>query len=203
MPRPAGIADDVLAGRARDGDLDAFNELVERHQSAVFGLCYRLIGGREAAEDATQEAFLSAFRSIGRFGGGNVRSWLLRIGANEAKDELRRRRRKDIAVSLDEPLPGTGETAEPADTAPGTEDLAFRGEIGPALERLLLELPFDQREAVVLADVYDLRYEEVAAITGVSTGTVKSRISRGRERLRAMITARPEQFPDWRRLDRE
>lgn len=200
MPVPAGATDDALAGRARRGDLEAFNALVERHQSAVYGLCLRLLGNREAAEDATQEAFISAYRSMARFEGGNVRSWLLRIGANEAKDELRRRRRKDVAVSLDQPFPGSDEAPDPADPGPGTEDLAFRDEIGPALEAMLLRLPYDQREAVVLVDVYDLPYEQAARAAGVSLGTLKSRIFRGRERLRALILSEPEQFAPRGRL---
>src|SRR5688572_29757250 len=94
--------DERLIARAREGDLAAFNTLVDRYQDPLFNLCVRLTGDRQAAEDATQEAFISAYRSLPRFAGGNFRSWLLRVGANECKDGRRRRRRKDVACSLDQ-----------------------------------------------------------------------------------------------------
>ena len=92
-----------LLARSRDGDLDAFNTLVERHQRSVFNLCLRMLGSTQAAEDATQEAFISAFRSIKSLRGAGFRAWLARIAANACYDELRRRRSRP-AVSLDEPV---------------------------------------------------------------------------------------------------
>ena len=99
-----GMPDEALVESARAGELDAFNVLVDRYQGAVYTLCLRILGERGAAEDATQEAFLSAYRSMNRYEGGSFRSWLYRIAANESKDELRRRRRKDVAFSLDAPI---------------------------------------------------------------------------------------------------
>ena len=96
--------DERLVLLAKDGDLEAFNSLVDRYQGAVYTLCLRLLGNREAAEDATQETFLSAYRALDRFQGGSFRNWLLRIAANESKDELRRRKRKDANASLNEML---------------------------------------------------------------------------------------------------
>lgn len=194
--------DDELVLLSKDGKLDAFNSLVERYQGAVFNLCYRLLGDVSAAEDATQEAFLSAFRAIGRFEGGNVRSWLLRIAANESKDELRRRQRRPTS-SFDAFAEEAERSLEFPDPAPGAEDVIAMHEFGAAFQQLLLQLPFEQRRAILLVDVFDYRYEEVAEITGESLGTVKSRIHRGREKLRQLLSAQPELFGVLRRLERE
>jgi RNA polymerase sigma-70 factor (ECF subfamily) len=188
--------DGQLVLLAKDGSLDAFNSLVDRYQGAVYSLCYRLLGQREAAEDAAQEAFLSAFRALGRFEGGNFRSWILRIAANQSKDELRRRSRKDPRLSLDDGGEDGDEAVEVADSGPGAQQLLERAELGQALERLLQELSFEQRQAILLVDVYDFQYDEVAELTATSVGTIKSRIHRGRERLRHLVTERRELFGD-------
>lgn len=193
--------DERLVARSRDGDLAAFNSLVERYERAVFNLSYRLLGHHQAAEDATQEAFLSAFRAIRGFAGGNVRSWLLRIAANECKDELRRRSRKDHADSLDVMFDSEDHHVEVADPGESAEILVLRAEQASLLNDLLLALPYEQREAIVLVDVYEFRYDEVASMTAVSVGTVKSRVHRGRERLRALVNASPELSVTARRLE--
>lgn len=194
--------DERLVLLAKDGSMDAFNSLVERHESAVYGLCLRILGQPAAAEDAAQETMLAAWRAIASFQGGNFRSWLLRIAANESKDELRRRRRKDQASSLD----ALGERREapidPPDPGESALDSVTRQEFGAELEALLARLPFEQRQALVLVDVYDFQYEEVAALTRSSLGTVKSRIHRGRERLRALVLGQPELSDAIRRLAR-
>lgn len=193
--------DERLVSLSKDGSLDAFNSLVERHQTAVYNLCLRLLGQPQAAEDAAQEAFLSAFRALPRFAGGNFRSWLLRIAANESKDELRRRRRKDASASLSQIYDNSELPLEPADDVAGTELLYERKEAAAAIQTALLELPFDQRLAVTLCDLQGLPYEAVATATGASLGTVKSRIHRGRIRLREVIMTNPELFGVARRLD--
>lgn len=195
-------ADERLVLLSKDGDLDAFNRLVDRYQGAVYSLCVRLLGNREAAEDAAQETFLSAYRSISRFEGGNIRSWFLRIAANESKDELRRRSRRDRAGSLEEIFGTIEAPVEILDPRPGADAELERKELGETLQRALNQLPFDQRQAVVLLDVYGYHYEEIASMTGTSLGTVKSRIHRGRERLRQLLTARLEHFAAPERLER-
>lgn len=187
-----------LLERSRGGDLEAFNAIVVAYQDRVYNLCLRMLGSPQAAEDAAQEAFISAYRSVGRMRGSNLRSWLLRIAANASIDELRRRRRQP-QVSLDAPAPSAaGEDAERAmqvpDPAAGPEHLALRGEVREALQAELLRLPPDQRLAVVLCDVEGLSYEEIAVTMRSSVGTVKSRISRGRARMREAVRERPELF---------
>lgn len=185
--------DEHLVSLSKDGNLHAFNSLVERYQGPVFNLCVRLIGDRGAAEDATQEAFLSAYRSISRFEGGSFRSWVFRIAANECKDELRRRSRRPAeflphhASEDDHPF----DAPDPAETAP---EYLERMDVAEGIQQALMLLHFDQRQAVVLSDVHGYHYEEIARMTGANVGTVKSRIHRGRERLRALLLERPELF---------
>ena len=195
-------SDDQLVLLSKDGKLDAFNSPVERYQGSVYNLCYRLLGDAGAAEDATQEAFLSAYRAIQRFSGGSIRSWLLRIAANECKDELRRRQRKG-ASSLQALSEARDVPFDVADPAPGADDIVALREFGSAFQQVLLQLPFEQRRAILLVDVYEYRYEEVAEMTGESLGTVKSRIHRGREKLRQLLGSSPELFGSARRLERE
>ena len=172
-----------LVERSRGGDLDAFNKLVELHQRLVYNLCLRMLGRPPAAEDATQETFFSAFRNINSFTGANFRAWLMRIAGNICIDELRKRSRRSTA-SLDEPSPITGEPLEVGDPTAGPEVEAMRGEQRRSIEAALLRLPPDQRLAVVMCDVQGFSYEEIALATRASLGTVKSRIARGREKLR-------------------
>ena len=197
---PARPADEAaLLHSACAGSLDAFNGLVELHQRGVYNLCLRMVGSPASAEDATQDAFLHAYRNIASFRGGSFRAWLMRIAANACTDELRRRGRRP-AVSLDAPPPGGEEPVDPPDAGAGPEALALRGELRASIEAALLRLPDDQRLAVVLCDIQGFAYEEIAEVTRVSIGTVKSRIARAREKLRALLAAEREQGDGGERL---
>jgi RNA polymerase sigma-70 factor (ECF subfamily) len=173
----------ALLLRARERDLDAFNSLVEIHQRAVYNLCLRMLGNSSLAEDATQEAFFSAYRGMAGFKGQHFRPWLMRIASNACTDELRRRGRRP-AMSIDAPLPGSEEPIDLPDTAAGPEAQALRRETQGVVQAALLRLPPDQRLAVVLCDIQGFAYEEIAEAMRTSVGTVKSRIARGREKLR-------------------
>lgn len=192
--------DEHLVSLSKDGNLNAFNRLVARHQTAVYNLCFRLVSDRGAAEDATQEAFLSAFRSISRFDGGNFRSWLFRIAVNETKDELRRRSRRPA-----DPLSLVGPEGEfefdPPDSAGDPSELVEREAVAEGIEQALRELPIEQRQVILLSDVHGYHYEEIARMTNSNVGTVKSRIHRGRERLRHLLSQQPELFGHHQRLD--
>lgn len=193
-------ADEHLVSLSKDGNLDAFNSLVERYQGPVYNLCLRLVGDRGAAEDATQEAFISAYRSLERFEGGSFRSWILRIAANESKDELRRRGRRP-AESLHRQDETNERQFDAPDTSESAPDYIERLEVGEAIQTALLALPFDQRQAILLSDLHGYHYEEIARVTRSNVGTVKSRIHRGRERLRTLLLERPELFGRTRRLE--
>jgi RNA polymerase sigma-70 factor (ECF subfamily) len=173
---------------AREGDLAAFNWLVLRYQTRVYNLCLRMLTDPDAAADATQEAFLSAYKAIGRFKGEQFRTWLFRIATNACLDMLRSRKRKPTQ-SLYSYSHDPDDEAEPlpiADLDPtiDPESSALRAEVAQAIQQGLDSLPDDQRIALVLVDVQGLSYDEAATITGANLGTIKSRINRGRARLR-------------------
>jgi RNA polymerase sigma-70 factor (ECF subfamily) len=178
--------------RARRGDLAAFNELVVEYEPQVYNLCYRILGGSQAAEDATQEAFVSAWRNIASLRGEAFRPWLLRIAANQCRDELRRRGRRPSS-SLDSALEAGVPEPAAADLSP--EMTALNAELSRSLQSALAELPEEQRTAVVLCDVDGLDYAEIAVVMQSSLGTVKSRISRARLKLREIMQRDPELLP--------
>jgi len=190
----ADFDESKLISRSVQGDLDAFNALVEHYQHPLYNLCLRMLGSPEPAEDATQDAFIAAFRSIHRFRGGGFRAWLFRIAVNACYDELRRRRSRP-AVSLDKPVGESGRTLDVPNPCPTLEERAQTAELGGAIRDALSAIPSEQRLAVILCDVQGLDYAEIAQVMGVSLGTVKSRIARARSRLRAHLLARGELLP--------
>jgi RNA polymerase sigma-70 factor (ECF subfamily) len=166
---------------------------VEHYQSACYGLAWRLIGNPDLAADATQDAFVHAYDAIGRFRGGVFRSWLLRITANASYDILRRNQRRPTSA-LPDADEGEAELPDPAAPNPVAE--AGRAELYRHLDEALRRLPEDQRAAVVLCDVYGMDYAEVADMTSSALGTVKSRIHRGRLRLRELLAPHRELFEE-------
>ena len=178
-----------LISRSQDGDVQAFNLLVERYQNRIYGLSYRMLGDPDAAADAAQDTFLSAYRNIGRYRGGSFLAWILRIATNACYDQLRARKRRPQA-SLDAFDP-EGDEAVRQFTDPGEppDERTLRDELAREIERRLAELPDDQRLAVILSDIQGYSYDEIAAATGWPLGTVKSRLSRGRTHLRDALRA--------------
>ena len=171
-----------LIARSRDGDVDAFNQIVDMYQRPLYNMALRMLGDAPAAEDATQDAFFSAFRNIGRFKGGNLKSWLFTIAANACRDVLRSRN-----VRRTESLDAEDVTIDPPSSTESPEDYAVRREMGQSIQQGLDSIPHDQRLAVVLIDVQGFGYEEAAGVMGISVGTVKSRLSRGRARVRDFL----------------
>ena len=186
LPDEAAVID-----RAAAGDRTAFTQLMEHYQSACYGLAWRLLGDADRAADATQDAFLHAYRAIGSYRGGVFRSWLLRITANASYDILRRQQRRP-SQPLPDPEEGAPELPDVDAVNPVAE--ATKSELYRLLEVALRKLPEDQRTAVVLCDVYGMDYNEVAAMTRSALGTVKSRIHRGRLRLRELMAEHRELF---------
>ena len=190
--RTPPLADEpAVVARAMDGDRAAFTQLMEHYQSACYGLAWRLLGDAELAADATQDAFLHAYDAIARFRGGVFRSWMLRITANASYDLLRRAQRRPTTTLPD---PDEGQAELPDTDAPNPVAESIRAELYRHLELALQRLPDDQRMAVVLCDVYGMDYNEVAAATESALGTVKSRIHRGRLRLRELLADHRELF---------
>ena len=188
---PGQGIDVALVGQAVRGELAAFNELVVRHQDHLFALVYRLVPDRDQAADAVQEAFFSAYRNLGSFRGGSVKSWLGRIAINAAMDIQRARRRRPS-----QPYPELEDESwqPPATAEVEPEHQALAVERSRVLAAALAALPFDQRNCIVLYDVDGYDYGEIARIMGVSVGTVKSRIHRGRLVLRTALGPSRELF---------
>jgi RNA polymerase sigma-70 factor (ECF subfamily) len=188
---PAQRRDLILLERARAGDLEAFNDLVLCYQDLLFALVARIVPDRDQASDAVQEAFFSAYRKIDQFRGGSVRSWLTRIAINAATDTQRLRKRRPV-----DPYPELEDDSwqPPADAGTDPEAIALTVERRRALEDAMARITDDQRLAIVLFDVEGYDYAEIAGMTGVSLGTVKSRIHRGRLALRDHLGARMELF---------
>ncbi len=179
-----------LVTTAQHGDVESFNALVRLYEGRIYNLCYRMLGDAESAADATQEAFLSSFRNLRSFRGGSFRSWILRIATNTCYDILRARKRRPT-TSLDQEI-DHGEDAPPlqvADSSESPSDFALRRELAQAIEQGLSLLPEEQRIVLILSDIQGLPYDEIAEITSTNLGTVKSRLSRGRARLRDILKA--------------
>jgi RNA polymerase sigma-70 factor (ECF subfamily) len=197
----------ALIRQAQSGDLEAFNRLVLAYKTRVYNAAYRIMGEPDSAADATQEAFISAFRKLRRYRGGSFRAWLLRIVTNACYDELRRRKRRP-ATSL-EALGAAAEAHESdgpgfyATQDEGPEQAAERAELARAIQDCLDRLPPDFRTVAVLADVQGYDYREVASAIGKPLGTVKSRLARARARLRDCLQRYWELLPAAFRLEDE
>ena len=173
-------------------DAAAFDTLVERYSGEIFALLYRLTENADEAGDLTQETFLNALRSIGKFrGDSELKTWLFRIAINESRNRFRwwKRRKREQTISLDA-FVGTTEmrvSETIADDGLSPENEVLRRERESALQMAMLDLPVVFREAVILCDIEGMSYEETATALNVGVGTVKSRISRGREALRRKL----------------
>jgi RNA polymerase sigma-70 factor (ECF subfamily) len=192
--RFAESAEAQFLERLRRGDAVAFNRLVEDRHGDIYALLYRLTEDPEEARDLTQETFLQAFRNIAGFRGeADLRTWLYRIAVNQARNRWRwwKRRRRDRTVSLDAPTSDEGGPALSAglaqEGASDPEEQALARERERALLAALSTLSRPYREVIVLRDIEGLSYEEVAQALDMNIGTVKSRLSRGRDELRRRL----------------
>jgi len=192
-----------LIQAAKKGDLQAFNRLVLGYQDMVYNQAFRMMGETESAEDATQDAFILAFRHIRGFRGGSFKAWLLRIVTNVCYDELRRRKRRPT-VAL-EPMDENEEEIESphwlADPNESPEEASERREMSLALQQCLDQLPIEFKTVVVLVDVQGLDYEEAAQVIHKPLGTIKSRLARARSRMRDCLRGLWELLPAAIRLE--
>ena len=199
--------EEQLVARSQHGDVNAFNQLVLRYQQTVYGVVFRMVGNSDTAADVTQDSFIAAFRGIPNFRGGtSFRAWLLRIASNMACDHWRRTQRHpneslDTLTDEDEPhAAGDLGTFVEMGLEKNPEAHLLNQELQELLQRGLQELPLEQRVAVVLCDVQGLAYEEIAETMQTSLGTVRSRIARGRARLRDYLSQHRELLPRTYRL---
>ena len=185
-------ANELFLERLKKGDADAFNTLVNRYASDIYGLLLRITEDTEEASDLTQETFLRALRSIHKFRGeAELKTWLFRIAINQSKNRFRwwKRRKRENTVSLDAPI---GESETPlsetfSSKSANPEEKTLQNERERFLLKALNDLPEIFRDAVVLCDIEGFTYEEIAQILDINIGTVKSRIARGREELRKKL----------------
>jgi RNA polymerase sigma-70 factor (ECF subfamily) len=171
-------SDERLVQRFKDGSAEAFEILVQRHGARVYNLCHRILGDAEEAADASQDTFLAALRKLSSFrGDAAFTTWLHRVAVNACYDSLRKKRRRPMLQIV----PEEGEERpEPSLPAP---DHAEGVVLSVDVARALAQVPEEFRVVLVLADVQDLPYEEIAAVLEIPVGTVKSRVFRGRAAL--------------------
>lgn len=180
-----GIGDAECVKRVQRGDVDAFEVLVSRHQKATFNLVYRLLGDYEEAADIAQEVFLSAFKSIQQFrGDANFSTWLYRIAFNHAST---RRKSLQLAQQRHQPLDGS-ELMRDDGSFPDPEQTIEKKEIQQRVQRALNRLHKDDAAIIVLRDLQDAPYEEVAQVLQIPVGTVKSRLHRARRALKELLS---------------
>ena len=178
------MEDERLAIEAvRSGDAARFEELVLANEKAIYNLCLRMLGNEQDALDASQEAFFKAYRSLESFrGDSRFSTWLYRLASNVCLDMLRRQPEEPTLSADDDEL-----FLRLRDSSPSPQEALERNELRRTVSKALSSLPADFRQAVVLRDVNGLSYEEIADVTGLETGTVKSRIFRGRKKLAAVL----------------
>lgn len=188
---------------AQQGSLDAFNTLVLHYQDSVFNTALRILGDEDQAADASQDAFISAFKSIKSFRGGSFKAWLMRTVTNACYDELRRRKRRPTTPLEPETEDGE-EMSTPrwlADTNMTPDQQAEADEVEHAIQHCLDNLPLEFKTVVVMADIQGMDYTEVASAIRVPLGTIKSRLARARLRLRECLQGFAELLPANYRLE--
>jgi RNA polymerase sigma-70 factor, ECF subfamily len=192
-------ADDELVQKLRAGEEAAYENLLQRFQQPVYNLAYRLLNDSSDASDVVQEVFLKVFRNVGRFRRqSSLKTWIYRITVNEAHNQRRwffRHRSREVGLDAEPELTWSRNVP---DSERSPFDYTFDREKQELIENALARINPLFREVVVLRDVEDLSYEEIAEVLQISLGTVKSRILRGREALKESLTARLEPEPDWR-----
>lgn len=176
----------ALIEAAQNGDLSAFNQLMTLYHNRARNVAYRMLRDADAAEDAVQESFFKIYRRIHQYRGGSFRAWVLRIVTNSCYDSLRASKRH-YASRLDNDALPPERDSRLTDVRASPHDHAVRRELRALLDRAIMQLPPEQRAVLVMCDIEGFQYHEVAGLTGVSLGTVKSRLSRARAKVRVSL----------------
>lgn len=195
----------LLIQDALDGNLNAFNNLILHYQDMAYNVAYRIMGEHGAADDAAQEAFISAYEKLEQYRGGSFKAWLLRIVTNACYDELRRRQRQPVTPL--KPELNDGETLENPywieDDTPSPEEEIQESELQKAIQHCINALDDKFRTVLVLVDVEGLDYDTASDVINRPLGTVKSRLARARERVQECLQGFWELLPDLFRLNDE
>lgn len=182
----------LVVRRCLDGDSLAWTELVKAHHRRVYGLCYRFTGSQHDAEDLTQEVFLKLYGNLGSFdlNRGSFQVWIATLTRNLLVDHFRRNRQQRLTDSMDAGWDDPAETPQSGrltDSRPSPHDHAAAKELERMVQEALTKISPELREAVILRDLQDLDYKEIAQVLRIPEGTVKSRISRGRAELARLL----------------
>lgn len=185
-----------LIAAAKAGDLEAFNRIVLKYQDLLFRIAYRISADEDQANDAVQDAFLSAFQQIRSVQGNSMKSWLIRIVVNKCKDHWRAAYRRR-ALSLDRFFTQTGEQSHETALDVPDKNLSVEGcvemaELDRTIQTALQSLPVNLRSILILGDVEGMSYEEISIIQCIPIGTVKSRLARARIRVRGILLRQSE-----------
>jgi len=194
MENPVSDKEKDLLLKARNGDVEAFEMIIEDYQKKVFNIALRMIGNHDDASELAQEVFIRIYKSIKNFKGeSSLSTWIYRITTNVCLDELRKRKNKNV-VSLDEDVKHEdGEIKRQVeDTGPTPDIIAEKNEIRRVVKEAILSLPEDQRTVIILRDIQGFSYDEIAKIMNCPEGTVKSRINRSRQILRDRLKPKLE-----------
>lgn len=203
-PRRPDFDEQALLAAAQQGNLPAFNQIILHYQGLAHNVAYRILGDGDAAADATQDGFIKAFQRLGQYRGGSFKAWLLRIITNTCYDALRARKRRptsSLESEEDEDSDRDGRLTDPAERP---DAYVVRQELAEVIQTAILKLPADQRITLILSDIEGLDYQEIADATHTALGTVKSRLSRARARLRDLLQTQAELLPlQYRLSDRK
>jgi RNA polymerase sigma-70 factor, ECF subfamily len=194
----------ALIAAAQQGSLPAFNQLILHYQGLAYNVAYRIVGDEDSAADATQDAFVKGFQRLSQYRGGSFKAWLLRIVTNTCYDALRARKRRPTT-----PLESEREDEESdpdydprlVDSAERPDAYVIRKELAAVIQAAIGQLPADQRTALILADIEGMDYQEIADAMDTALGTVKSRLSRARAKMRDILLAQRELLPAQYRLN--
>jgi len=182
----------TLVHSAQSGDVDSFNALVLKYQDVMYRTALRILGQEALAEDATQDAFISAYQHMGQFRGGSLKAWFIRILVNKCYDDFRHMQRTPT-ISLDGSLTNDGENEGLYtmlwDQAPSVEEYVEASERNEHIQKCLNKLSLDNRIIIMLVDIEEMSYSEASAILKIPIGTVKSRLARARFNLREELKA--------------
>ncbi len=188
---------------AQQGSIAAFNQLVMAYQGTAYNVAYRVVGDGDAAADACQDAFLKAYKALGQYRGGSFKSWLMRIVTNTCYDQIRYKSRRPANSLEDMTENPEADRTKLVNGSERPEERVLRGELQDLLQLAISQLPEDQRIVLVLNDVQGFSYQEIADVIDQPLGTVKSRLSRARRKLRDFLLEQQELLPSQYRLNHE
>ncbi|MGF7186219.1 RNA polymerase sigma-70 factor (ECF subfamily) [Desulfitispora alkaliphila] len=190
------LSEEELIDKSQHGDVDAFEELIARHEKRIYSIAYRIMGNHEDASDLAQEALVKIFKSIKKFRGEAAFStWVYHIVANVCRDQMRKKRIP--TTSIDEPVQYDDKSLVRQLEGKGysPEEVVEQKELQQYMQRAIDQLPYDYKIVLIMRELMELSYEEIAYKLNINLGTVKSRLSRGRRMLRDKLLAGGEQLP--------